>query len=110
MNEDIYSEIKETLLSSRNQAYNAVNFAMVQAYWQIGRIIVEHEQNGSLRADYGKAVLQEISEKLQQEFGSGFSVRNLQQMKKILCSVSKYERTAFAIDMDALPCASACGK
>lgn len=82
MNEDIYSEIKETLLSSRNQAYNAVNFAMVQAYWQIGRIIVEHEQNGSLRADYGKAVLQEISEKLQQEFGSGFSVRNLQQMKK----------------------------
>lgn len=80
--QDIYSEIKETLLVSRNQAYNAVNFAMVQAYWQIGRIIVEHEQNGSLRADYGKAVLQEISEKLQQEFGSGFSVRNLQQMKK----------------------------
>jgi len=80
--EDIYSEIKETLLQSRNHAYNAVNFAIVQAYWQIGRIIVEHEQNGSLRAEYGKAVLQEISEKLQREFGSGFSVRNLQQMKK----------------------------
>lgn len=80
--EDIYSEIKETLLQSRNHAYNAVNFAIVQAYWQIGRIIVEHEQNGSLRAKYGKAVLQEISEKLQQEFGGGFSVRNLQQMKK----------------------------
>ena len=41
--EYIYSEIKETLLLSRNQAYSAVNFAMVQAYWQIGRIIVEHE-------------------------------------------------------------------
>ncbi len=80
--EDIYSEIKETLLHSRDHAYNAVNFAIVQAYWQIGRIIVEHEQNGSLRAEYGKAVLQEISEKLQREFGSGFSVRNLQQMKK----------------------------
>ena len=80
--QDIYSEIKETLLQSRNQAYSAVNFAMVQAYWQIGRIIVEHEQNGSLRADYGKNMLQEISVKLQQEFGSGFSVRNLQQMKK----------------------------
>lgn len=80
--QDIYAEIKETLLVSRNQAYNAVNFSMVQAYWQIGRIIIEHEQNGSIRADYGKAVLQEISEKLQQEFGSGFSVRNLQQMKK----------------------------
>lgn len=80
--QDIYSEIKKTLLQSRNQAYSAVNFAMVQAYWQIGRIIVEHEQNGSLRADYGKNMLQEISVKLQQEFGSGFSVRNLQQMKK----------------------------
>ncbi|MCM1558367.1 MAG: PDDEXK nuclease domain-containing protein [Butyrivibrio sp.] len=80
--EDIYSEIKETLLQSRDHAYNAVNFAIVQAYWQIGRIIVQHEQNGSLRAEYGKAVLQEISEKLQQEFGGGFSVRNLQQMKK----------------------------
>lgn len=80
--EDIYSEIKETLLLSRNHAYAAVNFAMVQAYWQIGKIIVENEQNGNLRAEYGKAVLQEVSEKLQQEFGNGFSVRNLQQMRK----------------------------
>ena len=40
--EDIYSEIKEALLTSRSQAYTAVNFTMVQAYWQIGRIIVEH--------------------------------------------------------------------
>ena len=80
--EDIYSEIKETLLLSRNQAYSAVNFAMVQAYWQIGRIIVEHEQNGNARADYGKAVLQELSSRLTKDFGKGFSVRTLQQMKK----------------------------
>ncbi len=80
--QDIYSEIKETLLLSRSQAYSAVNFAMVQAYWRIGRIIVEHEQNGSLRAEYGKGVLLDVSERLQQEFGTGFSVRNLQQMKK----------------------------
>lgn len=80
--QDIYSEIKETLLTSRSQAYSAVNFAIVQTYWQIGRIIVEHEQNGSIRAEYGKAVLQKISENLQKEFGNGFSVRNLQQMKK----------------------------
>ena len=44
--QDIYNEIKDALLLSRNQAYHAVNTAMVQAYWQIGRIIVEHEQNG----------------------------------------------------------------
>ena len=80
--EDIYSEIKETLLLSRNQAYSAVNFAMVQAYWQIGRIIVEHEQNGNVRADYGKAILQELSSRLTKDFGKGFSVRTLQQMKK----------------------------
>lgn len=81
-NRDIYSEIKETLLASRSQAYSAVNYAMVYAYWHIGRIIVEHEQNGSLRAEYGKGILQDVSERLQQEFGNGFSVRNLQQMKK----------------------------
>ena len=80
--EDIYSAIKETLLSSRHQAYTAVNFAMVQAYWQIGRIIVEHEQEGSLRSGYGKSVLQELSNRLTEEFGKGFSVRTLQQMKK----------------------------
>ena len=80
--EDIYSKIKETLLLSRNQAYSAVNFAMVQAYWQIGRIIVEHEQNGNARAGYGKSVLQELSCRLTKDFGKGFSVRTLQQMKK----------------------------
>ncbi len=80
--EDIYSKIKETLLLSRNQAYSAVNFAMVQAYWQIGRIIVEHEQNGNARADYGKSVLQELSSRLTKDFGKGFSGRTLQQMKK----------------------------
>ncbi len=80
--EDIYFEIKEALIHSRNQAYTAVNFTMVQAYWQIGRIIVEHEQKGNLRSGYGKSVLQELSNRLTEEFGKGFSVRTLQQMKK----------------------------
>ena len=80
--QDIYSEIKDALLLSRNQAYSAVNFAMVQAYWQIGRIIVEHEQNGSLRAEYGKAVLQSLAERLTEEFGKGFTVTNLKYMRQ----------------------------
>ena len=105
--QDIYSEIKKTLLQSRSQAYSTVNFAMVRAYWEIGRIIVEHEQNGNLRSAYGKGVLQDVSARLQQEFGAGFSVRNLQQMKRILHYFSKYERTAFAINMDTLSCPSA---
>lgn len=80
--QDIYSEIKETLLLSRSQAYSAVNFAMVQAYWHIGRIIVEHEQNGSLRAEYGKNVLKNLSEQLTEEFGKGFTVTNLKYMRQ----------------------------
>ena len=80
--DDLYTEIKETLLASRQQAYAAINFAMVKSYWDIGRIIVEHEQSGSLRAEYGKYTLQELSERLTKEFGKGFTVRTLQQMKK----------------------------
>ena len=55
---------------------------MVKAYWQIGRIIVEHEQNGSLRSEYGKAVLQSLSERLTEEFGKGFTVTNLKYMRQ----------------------------
>ena len=80
--QEIYSEIRKALLLSRNQAYSAVSFTMVQAYWHVGRIIVEHEQSGNLRAEYGKAMLQRVSEDLQKEFGESFSVRSLQQMKK----------------------------
>lgn len=78
---DIYNEIKDTLLLARHQAYSTVNTAMVQAYWNIGRIIVEHEQNGSLRAEYGKAILKRLSERLSEEFGKGFDVRNLRNMR-----------------------------
>ena len=78
------------MLISRNQAYSAVNFAMVQAYWHIGRIIVEHEQNGSLRAEYGKAVLQGLSGRLTEEFGKGFDVRNLRNMRAFYRAFSKW--------------------
>lgn len=84
--QDIYSEIKQALLLSRGQAYSAVNSAMVRAYWEIGRIIVEHEQKGRLRAAYGQGILQAVAERLREEFGPGFSVRNLQMMKKFYVS------------------------
>ena len=50
--DQIYDEIRKTLLSSRQQAYVAVNFAMVNAYWQVGRIIVEHENAGEFQLVY----------------------------------------------------------
>lgn len=87
---DIYSEIKEALLASRSQAYSAINYAMVHAYWHIGRIIVEHEQNGSLRAEYGKEVLKNLSDRLTEEFGKGFDVRNLRNMRAFYSAFPKW--------------------
>lgn len=78
----LYDDISKILTENRKQAYVAVNQSMVQAYWQIERIIIEEEQSGKLRSDYGKKVLQRLSDKLTEEYGKGFSVRTLQQMKK----------------------------
>lgn len=52
------------------------------SYWSIGKLIDENEQNGNFRAEYGKNVLENLSNKLSEEYGSGFSIRSLQQMKK----------------------------
>ena len=79
---DLYDSIRSILLDSRARAHAAVNSAMVLAYWQIGRAIVEDEQEGQKRGAYGKGVLKGVSERLTAEFGKGYSVRNLQQMKR----------------------------
>ena len=81
-NNELYEQICNILLTSRNKAYTAVNETMVQAYWLIGKTIVEDEQNGNQRAEYGKETLHFLSSKLTEEFGRGFSVRTLQQLKK----------------------------
>ncbi len=73
--------IRELLTRGRQQVVTAVNSAMVQTYWEIGRLIVEDEQQGEIRAAYGKEVLKTLSENLVREFGKGFSVRNLRNMR-----------------------------
>lgn len=78
----LYREIRSVLESARSGAYRAVNAAMVQAYWHIGRIIVEHEQSGRRRADYGEAVLEDLSRRLAADFGRGFDVTNLRKMRQ----------------------------
>ena len=80
--DDLYTEIKETLLASRQQAYVAVNFSMVQAYWQIGRIIVEHENAGDFQLGSRVPEFESLATRLSVEFGKGFSVRALYQMRK----------------------------
>jgi hypothetical protein len=76
-----YQNIRALLERARSTAYHAVNFAMVQAYWEIDRIIVEEEQKGAERAEYGKALIKELSRRLTRDYGKGFTERNLWYMK-----------------------------
>lgn len=77
----LYRDIRAVLEQARASAYRAVNFAMVQAYWQVGRLIVQHEQKGKSRAAYGEAVLEDLSRRLGAEFGRGFDPSNLRYMR-----------------------------
>ena len=76
-----YEQISSILSDARNKAYAAVNFAMVEAYWEIGRNIVE-EQGGEERAKYGDALLDELAVKLTADFGKGFEARELRKMRQ----------------------------
>ena len=79
--EDLYAGIRNILANARQRAYSAVNFAMVESYWLIGQQIVEYEQHGEARADYGKGLLKELAAKLSVEFGKGFDESNLRYMR-----------------------------
>ena len=81
-NNQYIAEIKQILAHARQKAYSAVNTAMVEAYWLVGKRIVEEEQNGEDRAAYGAEILQTLSVELKKEFGKGFSVTNLQNFRK----------------------------
>lgn len=77
----IFEEIRELINNSRNRVYSVVNTEMLNLYWNIGKVIMEIQQ-GNERASYGDAVLQKLSEKLTNEFGKGFSARNLRTMRR----------------------------
>lgn len=76
------AEIKQILSLARQKSYAAVNAAMVEAYWKIGKRIVEEEQNGNERAEYGEAILKNLSIALNAEFGKGFSYANLRNFRQ----------------------------
>ncbi len=77
----LFNSIKDVLEKARSTAYRAINVAMVQTYWEIGRLIVEDEQRGEQHAEYGKAVLKELSIRLTKEYGKGFDESNLRYMR-----------------------------
>ena len=76
-----YRRVQQILTAARDRAWQAVNTAMVEAYWEIGRVIVEEEQAGKGRADYGKRILDGFSARLTAEFGKGFDPSNLRNMR-----------------------------
>lgn len=79
---NIYEEIKGLLKSARESIVSNVNSTMTKTYFLIGKRIVEEEQNGNERAEYGKSLIKNLSLELTKEFGKGFSQRNLEQMRK----------------------------
>lgn len=87
-NDNFYSKITELLKIARKNVLQAVNITMAKTYFEIGKLIVEEEQNGKQRAEYGKQIVQELSKKLRKEFGKGFSQRNLEQMRRFYLTYS----------------------
>ncbi|MFV8393670.1 PDDEXK nuclease domain-containing protein [Flavobacterium sp. LB2P6] len=90
-NKTLFSQVVALLQNARQQVLRTVNSTMVYAYFEIGRMIVEEEQNGKERAEYGKRLLKGLSKQLTNEFGKGFSVDNLQNMRKLFMTYSNYE-------------------
>lgn len=78
----LIEEIKTILAAARQKAATAVNFAMVEAYWLMGKRIVEEEQNGANRAQYGDRLIKHLSKGLAAEFGKGFSEANLRNFRQ----------------------------
>lgn len=85
-NDSLYHDIKTILQEARQSAYRAVNFAMVVAYWEIGKRIVEHEQGGKEKAAYGEALLKQLAASLTADFGKGFSYANVKNFRQFYLS------------------------
>ena len=77
----LYTKVSELIELARKKVATAVNLTMVHTYFEIGRMIVEDEQQGKERAEYGKSVLKQLSKQLSEKFGKGFSVDNIERMK-----------------------------
>jgi len=93
-----YQSIREILEKAKSGVYRSINFAMVLAYWNIGKVIVEEEQQGKERAEYGKALIKELSARLTKEYGKGFDESNLRNIRQFYitfpnCDALRHELT-----------------
>lgn len=107
INQNFLESVSEVLAQARKKAKSAVNLAMVYAYYEIGRMIVEEEQHGQNRAAYGKQIMQELSKYLTEKFGKGFSVANLKNIRQFyrVYSTDQISETVFS-QFENLPAVS----
>lgn len=98
VNQGFLENILQVLEKARKNAKTAVNLSMVYAYYEIGRMIVEEEQHGENRAAYGKQLLKGLSDYLTQNFGKGFSVGNLKNIRQFykIYSADQIGETVFS--------------
>ena len=85
-----YQSITDILQNARYNAYRAVNFTMVEAYWNVGKMIVEEEQQGKVAAGYGEALIRNLSKRLTNDFGKGFNISNVFAFRQFYLSFSKF--------------------
>jgi hypothetical protein len=90
---NFFEEVRSILSTARQKAYAAINFAMVEAYWRIGRRIVEEEQRGEVRAGYGDYLIRELSRDLTQEFGKGFTIANLKNFRQFYQTFPDFQKS-----------------
>ena len=84
----LFENIKNLIKESQNSIITAISNTMSLTYFEIGRMIVEEEQKGELRANYGKQIIKTLSIKLTKDFGQGFSMRNIEQMRQFYIAYS----------------------
>lgn len=89
--DSVYHQVRAILTAARERAWQAVNTAMVDAYWEVGRVIVEEEQAGKGRADYGKRIVEGLSDRLRVEFGKGYDRSNLFHMRAFFLTYPKVD-------------------
>lgn len=88
MEQQFYEQIRQILSEARNKVYQTANFAMVEAYWNIGKSIVE-QQDGEEKAEYGIRLIAELSKQMTADFGKGFTIANLKNMRQFYLTFQK---------------------
>lgn len=97
--ESLLSSIKILIQNAQNKVIQSINTTMVCTYFEIGRLIVEYEQNGNLKAKYGSETLKRLSQQLTAEFGRGFSLRNIESMRKFYIVYRKTQTPSAKLDL-----------